>query len=73
MLEFFPGIDGIEEQILGNKKTNEKLSIIKRQEDLEDKKTQVPWIKFFYWYDVLEIKRTRQGKEKELKQASYNS
>ena len=64
MLEFFPGIDGIEEQILGNKKTNEKLSIIKRQEDLEDNKTQVPGIKFFYWYDVLEIKRTRQEKEK---------
>ena len=64
MLEFFPGIDGIEEQILENKKTAEELSIIKRQEDLEDKKTQVPGIKLFSWYDVLEIKRTRQEKEK---------
>ena len=71
MFEFWPGIDGIEEQILENKKTAEELSIIKQQEDLEDKKTQVPGIKLFYWYDVLEIKRTRQEK-KEIMQASYN-
>ena len=64
MFEFWPGIDGIEEQILENKKTEEDLSIIKQQEDLEDKKRQVPGIKLFYWYDVLEIKRTRQEKEK---------